>query len=51
MGMVFLTQEESTVPCYFLSSDPALEDNFVTTNATERDDAIASGQYALRPTL
>ncbi|KAJ7442091.1 hypothetical protein B0H11DRAFT_1749398, partial [Mycena galericulata] len=50
MGMVFLTQEESTVPCYFLSSD-VLADNFVTINATERDAAIASGQYVLLPTL
>ncbi|KAF7351629.1 hypothetical protein MSAN_01595500 [Mycena sanguinolenta] len=49
MGMVFVTQEESTVPCYFLSS-PALEDNFVTINATERDVAIANG-YALLPAL
>ncbi|KAJ7120359.1 hypothetical protein C8R44DRAFT_982141 [Mycena epipterygia] len=50
MGMVFLTQEESTVPCYFLSSD-VLADNFVTINATERDAAIASRQYILKPTL
>ncbi|KAF7374131.1 hypothetical protein MSAN_00294400 [Mycena sanguinolenta] len=49
MGMVFLTQEESTVPCYFLSSG-ALLDNFVTINATERDAAIASG-YTLLPTF
>ncbi|KAF7374231.1 hypothetical protein MSAN_00305900 [Mycena sanguinolenta] len=48
MGMVFLTQEESTVPCYFLESVP-LVDNFVTINATERDAAIASGQYVLVP--
>ncbi|KAF7351613.1 hypothetical protein MSAN_01593800 [Mycena sanguinolenta] len=39
MGMVFVTQE-----------DPALEDNFVTINATERDVAIANG-YTLLPAL
>ncbi|KAJ6450191.1 hypothetical protein C8R45DRAFT_1114266 [Mycena sanguinolenta] len=50
IGRVFLTQEESTVPCYFLSSD-VLADNFVTINATERDAAVASGQYVLKPTL
>ncbi|KAF7374207.1 hypothetical protein MSAN_00302800 [Mycena sanguinolenta] len=50
MGMVFLTQGESTVPCYFLASIP-LVDNFVTINATERDAAIASGQYVLVPTF
>ncbi|KAF7367869.1 hypothetical protein MSAN_00851400 [Mycena sanguinolenta] len=50
LGMVFLTQEESTVPCYFLSSD-VLADNFVTINATERDAAIAGGQYFLRTDL
>ncbi|KAJ6460517.1 hypothetical protein C8R45DRAFT_1108930 [Mycena sanguinolenta] len=38
MGMVFLTQEDSTVPCYFLTSG-ILADNFFTTNATERDAA------------
>ena len=49
MNMAFVTQEVSTVPCYFLSSG-ALEDNFLTTNATERDAAIASG-YTLLPTF
>ncbi|KAF7375423.1 hypothetical protein MSAN_00430100 [Mycena sanguinolenta] len=47
LGTVFLTQEESTVPCYFLSSS-SLADNFITINATERDAAIAGGQYVLR---
>ncbi|KAJ7898621.1 hypothetical protein B0H14DRAFT_2674914 [Mycena olivaceomarginata] len=49
IGMVFVTQEESTVPCYFLSSG-TLEDNFLTTNTTERDAAIAHG-YNLLPTF
>ncbi|KAJ7729158.1 hypothetical protein B0H16DRAFT_1587306 [Mycena metata] len=49
IGMVFVTQETSTVPCYFLSSG-ALEDNFLTTNTTERDAAIAEG-YTLLPTF
>ncbi|KAJ7206273.1 hypothetical protein GGX14DRAFT_457505 [Mycena pura] len=46
-AMVFVTQEESTVPFYFLSSS-ALHDNFLTVNAIERDTAIAQG-YLLRP--
>ncbi|KAJ7798333.1 hypothetical protein B0H14DRAFT_2906994 [Mycena olivaceomarginata] len=49
IGMVFVTHEESTVPCYFLSSG-ALADNFLTISATERDAAIANG-YTLLPTF
>ncbi|KAF7374141.1 hypothetical protein MSAN_00295500 [Mycena sanguinolenta] len=49
MGRVFLTQEESTVPCYFLTSG-TFADNFVTTNATERDTALTHG-YTLLPTF
>ncbi|KAF7351628.1 hypothetical protein MSAN_01595400 [Mycena sanguinolenta] len=47
MGRVFVTQEESTVPCYSLLSN-ALSDTLLTTNATERDAAVAAG-YGVDP--
>ncbi|KAF7351606.1 hypothetical protein MSAN_01593100 [Mycena sanguinolenta] len=44
VGRVFLTQEESTVPCYVLINIP-LADTLLTTNATERDAAVAAGVH------
>ncbi|KAJ7835624.1 hypothetical protein B0H13DRAFT_2369230 [Mycena leptocephala] len=41
-ALVFITQEESTVPFYRLYS-AALTDNFYTINTTERDSALNNG--------
>lgn len=49
-GLVFVTQEESTVPFYRLHQLLAnSNNNFFTTNTTERDLAIQQG-FSLTPT-
>ncbi|KAJ7043766.1 hypothetical protein C8F04DRAFT_1229241 [Mycena alexandri] len=50
-GLVFVTQEESTVPFYRLHQLLAnsVNNNFFTTNTTERDLAIQQG-FSLTPT-